>query len=74
MYGRAEERLGQALSPRRDHAFLATKTWSRTQEAAEARYAEQLGFFGGHIELMQIHNLVDWEERLAWLADRRAAA
>jgi aryl-alcohol dehydrogenase-like predicted oxidoreductase len=71
MYGRAEERLGEALSPRRDGAFLATKTWSRTQHAAEARYAEQLGFFGGHIELMQIHNLVDWEERLAWLGRER---
>jgi len=73
MYGRSEERLGQALQPRRDGAFLATKTWSRTQAAAEARYAEQLRFFGGHIELMQIHNLVDWEERLAWLERERDA-
>lgn len=71
MYGQAEERLGEALSPRRDGAFLATKTWSRTQDAAEARYKEQLGFFGGQIELMQIHNLVDWEERLAWLERER---
>lgn len=71
MYGHAEERLGTALSPRRREAFLATKTWSRTQNAAEARYAEQLRFFGAHIELMQIHNLVDWEERLAWLERER---
>jgi aryl-alcohol dehydrogenase-like predicted oxidoreductase len=73
MYGRSEERLGQALEPRRDGVFLATKTWSRTQAAAEARYAEQLRFFGGYIELMQIHNLVDWEERLAWLERERDA-
>jgi aryl-alcohol dehydrogenase-like predicted oxidoreductase len=73
MYGRSEEVLGRALEQKRDAAVLATKTWSRTQAAAEARYAEQLRFFGGHIELMQIHNLVDWEERLAWLEREREA-
>jgi aryl-alcohol dehydrogenase-like predicted oxidoreductase len=73
MYGRSEEVLGEALEPRRSEAFLATKTWSQTQRAAEARYEEQLRFFGGHIELMQIHNLVDWGERLAWLEREREA-
>ena len=73
MYGRSEEVLGRALDGRREGVFLATKTWSRTQAAAEARFAEQLDFFGGHIELMQIHNLVDWEERLAWLERERDA-
>jgi diketogulonate reductase-like aldo/keto reductase len=67
MYGRSEGVLGEALDGRRDDAFLATKTWSQTQGAAEARYAEQLRFFGGRIELMQIHNLLDWETRLTWL-------
>ncbi len=73
MYGRSEEVLGRALDGRREGVFLATKTWSRTQAAAEARFAEQLDFFGGHIELMQIHNLVDWEQRLAWLEREREA-
>lgn len=73
MYGRAEEVLGEALRSRRDGAFVATKTWSRTQAAAEARYAEQRRFFGDRIELMQIHNLVDWAERLAWLERERDA-
>jgi aryl-alcohol dehydrogenase-like predicted oxidoreductase len=73
MYGRSEAVLGTALDTRRSDSFLATKTWSRTQAAAEARFAEQLGFFGGHIELMQIHNLVDWQERLAWLERERDA-
>jgi aryl-alcohol dehydrogenase-like predicted oxidoreductase len=71
MYGRSEEVLGQALDGRRSDAFLATKTWSQTQAAAEARFAEQLRFFGGHVELMQIHNLLDWRERLAWLERER---
>jgi aryl-alcohol dehydrogenase-like predicted oxidoreductase len=73
MYGRAEEVLGKSLEARRGDTFLATKTWSRTQAAAEARFGEQLRFFGGHIELMQIHNLVDWEERLRWLEGEREA-
>jgi aryl-alcohol dehydrogenase-like predicted oxidoreductase len=73
MYGHAEEVLGRALDGRRDEAFVATKTWSPTQRAAEARFEDQLRFFAGHIELMQIHNLVDWEERLAWLEGERDA-
>ena len=73
MYGRSEERLGAALAERRGDAFLATKTWSRTQAEAEARFKEQLGFFGGRIELMQIHNLLDWRERLDWLERERDA-
>jgi aryl-alcohol dehydrogenase-like predicted oxidoreductase len=73
MYGRAEEVLGKALRPRRAQTFLATKTWSPSQGAAEARFEEQLRFFGGHIELMQIHNLLDWEQRLRWLERERDA-
>ncbi len=43
MYGRAEEVLGGALGSRRDDAFVATKTWSPTQQQAEARHREQRG-------------------------------
>jgi aryl-alcohol dehydrogenase-like predicted oxidoreductase len=71
MYGRSEERLGTALAERRHDAFLATKTWSQTQADAEARFTQQLSFFGGRIELMQIHNLLDWRERLDWLERER---
>ena len=73
MYGRSEERLGAALAERRGDAFLATKTWSQTQVEAEARFKDQLRFFGGRIELMQIHNLLDWRERLDWLERERDA-
>lgn len=71
MYGRSEEVLGRAIRDRRDAMFVATKTWSPTQQQAEARFQKQLGFFGRHIELMQIHNLVDWTERLEWLEAER---
>ncbi|MBA2566650.1 MAG: aldo/keto reductase [Thermoleophilaceae bacterium] len=73
MYGRAEEVLGGALGSRRDDAFVATKTWSPTQQQAEARHREQLGIFGGRIDLMQVHNLEGWRDRLDWLEAERAA-
>ena len=52
MYGDAEERLGTALDGRRGQAFVATKTWSTSQGEAEARFRDQLRWFGGRIELM----------------------
>ncbi|HEX8855228.1 MAG TPA: aldo/keto reductase [Thermoleophilaceae bacterium] len=73
MYGRAEDVLGETIAPHRDEVFVATKTWSPSQAGAEARFTQQLRFFGRHIELMQVHNLVAWRERLAWLERERDA-
>jgi aryl-alcohol dehydrogenase-like predicted oxidoreductase len=73
MYGRAEAVLGRALAGHRAEAFVATKIW--TDSAAEAReqYDAQRGFFGGRIELEQVHNLVAWREHLSWLEAERDA-
>lgn len=75
MYGRAEEVLAGALAAHglRERAIVATKTWAPTQADAEAHHARQLAWFGGRIELLQIHNLVAWRERLPWLEAERAA-
>jgi aryl-alcohol dehydrogenase-like predicted oxidoreductase len=73
MYGRAEGVLGRALGPRRDDAFVATKIWTDSQAGARSQLAAQLGFYGGRIELEQIHNLVAWEEHLPWLEAERDA-
>lgn len=71
MYGAAEEQLGAALGARRDEAFVATKIWS--QSAAEGRrQAERaLGFYGGRVDLYQVHNLAAWREQLALIEDLR---
>jgi diketogulonate reductase-like aldo/keto reductase len=69
MYGRAEEILGSALDARREEAFVATKVWTPTEGAAQLERA--LGWFGGHIELMQIHNLVSWQDHLPMLEGAR---
>ena len=73
MYGRAERVLGEALSGRRDEAFVATKIWTSSAVAARRQLGDQLAYYDGRIELEQIHNLVAWEEHLAWLEDERDA-
>jgi diketogulonate reductase-like aldo/keto reductase len=73
MYGRAERALGEALGGRRSEAIVATKIWTPSEEEARRQLAAQLRFFGGHVELEQIHNLVAWQERLPWLEREREA-
>lgn len=73
MYGRAEGVLGRALSDRRADALLATKIWTSSAAEARSQFAAQLDYFGGRVDLEQIHNLVRWRDHLEWLEEERAA-
>ncbi len=64
MYGQAERVLGGALDDRRPRALVATKVWARTGAEGREQCARSLRFFGGRIDLYQIHNLVNWREHL----------
>jgi aryl-alcohol dehydrogenase-like predicted oxidoreductase len=65
MYGEAERVLGDALSKHgRERAVVATKVWSSNDGEAERQIERSLSYFGGHIELYQVHNLVAIERRL----------
>ena len=42
-----------------------------TTHVAEQQIAASLSFYGGHIELLQIHNMVRWPERLRRIEELR---
>jgi aryl-alcohol dehydrogenase-like predicted oxidoreductase len=71
MYGEAERVLGAALGGRRDRAQVLTKVWSRDDDEAGRQIDRALAWFGGRVDLYQVHNLVAWRERLTMLDERR---
>jgi diketogulonate reductase-like aldo/keto reductase len=70
MYGRAEAVTGDLLaeSGARPQSFLATKVWTTGRERGieQMRRSAQL-LRSETIDLMQIHNLVDWRTHLSTL-------
>lgn len=73
MYGGAEASLGTALHGRRDRVTIATKIWTSSVEEGRAQLDAQLDFYGGRVEVEQVHNLVAWREHLPWLEAERDA-
>lgn len=79
MYGLSEAAVGDLLSAAnaRDKAFIATKVWTSGRQAGidQMRRSMELLRTGPRIELMQVHNLVDWRAHLAtlraWKAEGR---
>lgn len=64
MYGEAERVLGLALRGRRERALVATKVWAGGVAAGRAQIERALSYFGGRVDLYQIHNLVSWRAHL----------
>lgn len=76
MYGRSEAVVGDLLAAQDAHAraFIATKVWTRGREAGIRQMAESMRLLQApRLDLMQIHNLVDWRTHLqtlrAWKAE-----
>lgn len=67
MYGGAEASLSTALEGRRDEAIVATKIWARSVDEGREQFRRQLAWYGGRVDVEQIHNLAAWRDQLAWL-------
>ena len=70
MYGRAEEIAGELLAEQgaRAKAFVATKVWTEGRAAGIEQMNRSMKLLRcARIDLMQIHNLVDWRTHLATL-------
>ncbi|MCW2965305.1 MAG: aldo/keto reductase [Actinomycetia bacterium] len=67
MYHGAEAALGAALAGLRDEASVATKIWATSIEEGRDQFGRQLEWYGGRVEIEQVHNLLLWREHLEWL-------
>lgn len=70
MYGRAEAVTGSLLeaSNTRSKAFIATKVWTRGRDAGIAEMQRSMELLKSNpVDLMQIHNLLDWKVHLPTL-------
>lgn len=63
MYGRAETALAAALEGRRDLVQVATKIWNPDPDEGRRQAELQLRLFG-HVDILQVHNLVSWNAQL----------
>jgi diketogulonate reductase-like aldo/keto reductase len=70
MYGKAEAAVGRVLdeADTREEAFIATKVWTTGRDAGLRQLEESLRLLRcDTIDLVQIHNLLDWQVHLATL-------
>jgi len=70
MYGRAEGVLGAALRGKRQQAQVATKVWTESPEEGR-RQAENALRLYEHVDIYQVHNLVNWKAQLKLLEGLR---
>jgi len=76
MYGRAERVVGDLAAELglRDRLFVATKVWTSGRDAGIAQMEESLRRLRTpRLDLMQVHNLVDWRTHLRTLAEWKRA-
>jgi diketogulonate reductase-like aldo/keto reductase len=74
MYGESEEVVGELLkATRHESVFAATKVWADGKQAGIDQMERSRRLWGvTRFDLMQIHNLRDWQEHLATLKDWKA--
>jgi aryl-alcohol dehydrogenase-like predicted oxidoreductase len=76
MYGNAERVIGELSAELGigGRMFLATKVWTEGREAGIRQMEESMRLLGTQrLDLIQVHNLVDWRTQLATLRDWKQA-
>jgi aryl-alcohol dehydrogenase-like predicted oxidoreductase len=75
MYGQAEAAVGSLLAARPQHgAFIATKVWTRGRAAGIAQMQRSMQLLQTpRIDLLQVHNLLDWKIHLPTLREWKDA-
>jgi diketogulonate reductase-like aldo/keto reductase len=73
MYGRAEQVLAETLGASRPRVLIATKVWAGSLREGREQIRRALDWYGGVVDLYQIHNLSAWREHLPYLEELRAA-
>ena len=73
MYGEAEAVLARAIGARRAHCLVADKLWTADDAEADAQVARALAWYGGRVDVYQVHNLVALDARLRTLHRLREA-
>ncbi len=66
MYGRAETTVGEVVRDLEARPFIATKVWTSGKEAGIEQMRDSIRKLG-RVDLMQIHNLLDWRTHLGTL-------
>ena len=73
MYGKAEAVVGD-LKENVPKRFLATKVWTRGRDQGIEQMRRSLDLLGTrNLDLMQIHNLLDWQTQLATMREWKRA-
>jgi diketogulonate reductase-like aldo/keto reductase len=75
MYGTSEDVAGSLVADlgARSKAFIATKVWTRGKQAGIQQIERSMQLLrSDRLDLMQVHNLLDWRIHLATLRDMKA--
>ncbi|MBI4593745.1 MAG: aldo/keto reductase [Candidatus Rokubacteria bacterium] len=72
MYGAAERVLAATLGQRRRGVVIATKVWAGSAREGREQIRQALEWYGGRVDLYQIHNLEAWQTHLPYLEELQA--
>src|SRR4029453_3886572 len=71
MYGRAARVLSPRPAAGRGGALGATKVGTPSARDGREQIAHALEWYGGRVDIYQVHNLVSWREHLPYLEELR---